>query len=88
MATLLLEVKKKMDITGIVTYSLYVDDVLAKTANDISEIKELTQCLKDGFHRGELEEVVIYSEILDSKNIVNPETSLDINPSPVIEKPI
>ena len=84
MATLLLEVKKKMDITGIVTYSLYVDSVLAKESNDISDIKSITQTIKDAFNKGEFNEVVIYSETLDNKDAVS-DASLDIKPSPVIK---
>jgi len=84
MATLLLEVKKKMNITGIVTYSLYVDSVLAKESNDISEIKSITQTIKDTFIKGEYNEIVIYSETLDDKGVV-PDTSLDIKPSPGIK---
>jgi len=84
MATLLLEVKKKMDITGIVTYSLYVDSVLAKESNDISDIKSITQTIKDSFNKGEFNEVVIYSETLDNKDAVS-DTSLDIKPSPGIK---
>jgi len=84
MATLLLEVKKKMDITGIVTYSLYVDSVLAKESNDISDIKSITQTIKDSFNKGEFDEVVIYSETLDNKDAVS-DTSLDIKPSPGIK---
>ena len=84
MAQLLLEVKKKMDITGIVTYSLYVDSVLAKESNDISDIKSITQTIKDSFNKGEFNEVVIYSETLDNKDAVS-DTSLDIKPSPGIK---
>jgi hypothetical protein len=84
MATLLLEVKKKMNITGIVTYSLYVDSVLAKESNDISEIKSLTQTIKDEFNRGGFNEAVIYSETLDNKDAVS-DASLDIKPSLVIK---
>ena len=84
MATLLLEVKKKMNITGIVTYSLYVDSVLAKESNDISDIKSITQTIKDSFNKGEFDEVVIYSETLDNKDAVS-DTSLDIKPSPGIK---
>jgi len=84
MATLLIEVKKKMDITGIVTYSLYVDSVLAKESNDISEIKSLTQTIKDEFNRGGFNEAVIYSETLDNKDAVS-DASLDIKPSLVIK---
>ena len=84
MATLLLEVKKKMDITGIVTYSLYVDSVLAKESNDISNIKSITQTIKDSFNKGEFNEVVIYSETLDNKD-VKTDASLDIKPSPGIK---
>jgi len=83
MATLLLEVKKKMDITGIVTYSLYVDSVLAKESNDISDIKSITQTIKDSFNNGEYMEQTIYSETLDNKDVVS-DASLDIKPSPVI----
>ena len=84
MAQLLLEVKKKMDMTGIVTYSLYVDSVLAKESNDISDIKSITQTIKDTFIKGEYNEIVIYSETLDDKGVV-PDTSLDIKPSPGIK---
>ena len=84
MAQLLLEVKKKMDITGIVTYSLYVDSVLAKESNDISDIKSITQTIKDSFNKGEFDEVVIYSETLDNKDAVS-DASLDIKPSPGIK---
>ena len=84
MATLLLEVKKKMNITGIVTYSLYVDSVLAKESNDISDIKSITQTIKDSFNKGEFNEVVIYSETLDNKDAVS-DASLDIKPSPGIK---
>jgi len=83
MAQLLLEVKKKMDITGIVTYSLYVDSVLAKESNDISDIKSITQTIKDSFNNGEYMEQTIYSETLDNKDVVS-DASLDIKPSPVI----
>ena len=84
MAQLLLEVKKKMDIAGIVSYSLYVDSVLAKESNDISDIKSITQTIKDAFNKGEFNEVVIYSETLDNKDAVS-DTSLDIKPSPGIK---
>jgi len=84
MAQLLLEVKKKMDITGIVTYSLYVDSVLAKESNDISDIKSVTQTIKDGFNKGDFEERVIYTETLDNKDVIS-DASLDIKPSPVIK---
>jgi hypothetical protein len=87
MAQLLLEVKKKMDISGIVTYSLYVDGELSKESNDISEIKSITQTIKDAFNKGEFNEVTIYSETLDNKD-VKTDASLDIAASPVIEKPI
>jgi len=82
MAQLQLEVKKKMDITGIVTYSLYVDSVLAKESNDISEVKSLTQTIKDEFSKGGFNETVIYSETLDNKDVIL-DTSLDIKPSPI-----
>ena len=84
MAQLLLEVKKKMDIKGIVTYSLYVDNVLSKESNDISDIKSLTQTIKDAFNKGEFNEITIYSETLDNKETVS-DASLDIKPSPVIK---
>ena len=84
MAQLQLEVKKKMDITGIVTYSLYVDNVLSKESNDISDIKSLTQTIKDAFNKGEFNEITIYSETLDNKETVS-DASLDIKPSPVIK---
>jgi hypothetical protein len=86
MAQLQLEVKKKMDITGIVTYSLYVDSVLAKESNDISDIKSITQTIKDSFNKGEFNEIVIYSETLDNKD-VKTDASLDIKPSPISVKP-
>lgn len=73
-----------MDIAGIVTYSLYVDGELSKESNDISEIKSITQTIKDAFNKGEFNEVVIYSETLDNKDAVS-DTSLDIKPSPGIK---
>ena len=85
MAQLLLEVKKKMDITGIVTYSLYVDSVLSKESSDISEIKSTTQTIKDAFSKGEFNEIVMYSERLDNKDVVA-DASLDIAPSPISVK--
>ena len=84
MAQLLLEVKKKMDITGIVTYSLYVDSELSRSSNDISDIKSITQTIKDAFNIGEFNEVVIYSETLDNKD-VKTDATLDIKPSPGIK---
>ena len=51
MAQLQLEIKKKMDLSGLITYSLYVDGNLTKSSNEISDIQALAQTIKDGFFK-------------------------------------
>jgi hypothetical protein len=88
MATLQLEIKKKMDLSGLITYSLYVDESLVKSSNDISDIQALTQTIKDGFYRGDFEELIIYTETLDNTDVVFPNVDVNVKPSPdIIIKP-
>ena len=89
MAQLQLEIKKKMDLAGLITYSLYVDENLTKSSVDISDIQALTQTIKDGFYRGDFEELTVYSETLDNTNVVFPNSDINVKPSPDIHiKPI
>ena len=89
MAQLQLEIKKKMDLSGLITYSLYADGNPVKSSNDISDIQSLTQTIKDGFYRGDFEELTVYSETLDNSDVVFPDSNIIVQPAPnVIVKPI
>jgi len=89
MAQLQLEIKKKMDLAGLITYSLYVDGNLTKSSSEISDIQALAQTIKDGFYRGDFDERTVYSETLDNTDVEFPDANIIVQPAPnVIVKPI
>ena len=89
MAQLQLEIKKKMDLSGLITYSLYVDGNLTKSSSEISDIQALAQTIKDGFYRGDFDERIVYSETLDNTDVEFPDANIIVQPAPnVIVKPI
>lgn len=62
MATMTLEIKRIMDLTGKVTYSLYVDTILNMESSDLAAVQERADVLKDGFKRGEFTVKTIYNK--------------------------
>jgi len=62
MAAMTLEIKRIMDLTGKVTYSLYVDTVLNLESSDLAVVMERAETLKDGFKRGEFTVKTIYNK--------------------------
>ena len=68
---MILEIKKKMNNEGVIIYSFIVDEVIKKESGDFSEIKNIFQIFKEGFLRGDFEEVTIYTEELKTESIIS-----------------
>jgi hypothetical protein len=65
MAAMTLQIKRIMDLTGTITYSLWVDGVLNIESTDLASVNERAETLKDGFKRGEFTEKVIYARTVN-----------------------
>lgn len=64
MNELKIEVKKLMNVEGVTTYTLYVNEEKIKESQDYGVIRGLVDTLETGFENGDLTESVIYSNTL------------------------